>query len=81
MLYLPRYYFPVRKYLTGECVLGHIHASPFCTFAGAQQSPSAHSCLYPGLETAITPEQSGEMISQLLTDRLSSLEAALGAVD
>lgn len=29
-------------------------------------------------ETAVTPEQSGEMISQLLTGLLPSLEAALG---
>lgn len=33
---------------------------------------------YPVFETAVTPERSGEMISQLLTDLLPSLEAALG---
>lgn len=73
------YHLPAGKYLTGECVyLAAFMHVRFCTFTGSQKSPSAHSWLYPDLETVVTPEQSGEMISQLLTDLLPSLEAALG---
>lgn len=51
---------------------------PVCIHA----CPSAQSCLLPGFETAVTPEQSGEMISQLLTDLIPSVEMQLqGALE
>lgn len=53
-------------------------ASSFLLLPALWQFHSLPSRLYPGLKTAVAPEQSGEMISQLWTDLLPSLEAALG---
>lgn len=71
-----QYHFPVGKYLNGDCVCTKLLSCKL--ISTLPSSLTALSRLYPGLKTAVAPERSGEMISQLLTDLLPSLEAALG---